>query len=80
MKDENASRLYKVGDLVQYTPHFQDPVGPWKMFGDIGIVVSVQNQDDYRIIRVLWVTDNIELEMAEACLTKINDPSLTKKE
>ena len=35
MKDENASRLFSVGDLVQYTPHFQDPVGPLKMFGDL---------------------------------------------
>ena len=77
MQDENVSKLFKVGDLVQYTPHFQDPEGPWKMFGDLGVVVSVENQAGYQIIRVRWLTDSIELEMAESCLTKIDESYLT---
>ena len=80
MNDESASKLFKVGDLVQYTPHFQDPIGPWKMFGDIGIVVSVENQEGYQVIRVRWLADSIELEMAESCLTKIDASYLTKKD
>ena len=79
MKEENASKLFKVGDLVQYTPHYQDPVGPWKMFGDIGIITEVRDSDEkYQIIYVYWVTDGIELEMAVECLTKITDPEKIK--
>tara|TARA_B100001778_G_scaffold302413_1_gene279064 strand:- start:2752 stop:2991 length:240 start_codon:yes stop_codon:yes gene_type:complete len=74
MKEKSDSKLFKVGDLVQYTPHFQDPVGPWKMFGDLGIVTYVDYSDErYPVIRVHWVTDGIEIEMADVCLTKVKN-------
>ena len=78
MQDENVLKLFNVGDLVQYTPHYQDPVGPWKMFGDLGIVTYIDYLDKkYQIVRVFWLTDGIELEMAMECLTKI--PSQEKQ-
>ncbi len=84
MQEENVLKLFDVGDLVQYVSYFDDPVAPWKMFGDLGIVVSVRYiEDRYQVIKVRWFSDNSEIDMAPECLMKLKDMDLeknTKKE
>ena len=72
MQEKIALKLFKIGDLVQYTPYYQDDVGPWKMFGDLGIVIDVRMlEDKYQVIKVKWFSDSSELDMSSECLTKI---------
>ncbi len=82
MQKENVSRSYKVGDLVRYTPHYEDDVGPWQMFGDLGVVVGIRETDyKYQAIRVHWLADNSVLDVPPDCLTKVNifhEKDLTK--
>lgn len=81
MQKENVLGLFKIGDLVQYMSFYDDPEGPWKMFGDLGIVVSVRVIDDnYQVVKVRWFSDNSEIDMAPECLSKIeisDNPDLT---
>ena len=78
MQDENASKLLKIGDLVQYISYYDDPVGPWKMFGDLGIVVSIRTIDNkYQVIKVRWFSDNSEIDMASECLRKVKVSELS---
>ena len=75
MRDENASKLFKVGDLVQYTPYYPDDTGPWQIFGDLGIVVKIREiEKNHQIVKVRWTSDNSELDMSSECLTKLNLP------
>ena len=77
MQKEAASKLYKVGDLVQYTPYYNDDIGPWQMIGDLGIVVSVRLiENGYQVVKVRWFSDNSEIDMASDCLTKLNASDL----
>jgi len=72
MGDEDASKLFKVGDLVRYISYFDDPIGPWEMFGDLGIVVGIREVDkQYQVIKVRWFSDNSEIDMASECLRKV---------
>lgn len=80
MKDEGALKLFETGDLVQYTSYYDDPIGPWKMFGDLGIVVSVRViEDRYQVVKVRWFSDNSEIDMAPECLIKVKDLDLDKQ-
>ena len=80
MKDEGALKLFETGDLVQYTSYYDDPVGPWKMFGDLGIVISVRViEDRYQVVKVRWFSDNSEIDMAPECLIKVKDLDLDKQ-
>ena len=73
MQRENVSKLYKVGDLVEYTPYYEDDVGPWQMIGDLGIIVNIrETEHGYQVIKVRWFSDKSELDMAPDCLTKVN--------
>jgi hypothetical protein len=75
MREDGALKLFKIGDLVQYTSFYDDPIGPWKMFGDLGIVVSVRIiEDKYQVVKVRWFSDNSEIDMAPECLIKLNEP------
>ena len=79
MQSENALRLFEVGDLVQYTSYYDDPVAPWKMIGDLGIVISVRFIDDkYQVVKVRWLTDNSQMDMAPECLIRLKDTNLDK--
>ena len=79
MRKEVALKSFKVGDLVQYTPYYNDDVGPWQMVGDLGIVVGIREiEGQYQVIKVRWFSDNSEIDMAPDCLTKINVSRLEK--
>jgi hypothetical protein len=82
MQKKTVSKSYKIGDLVRYTPYYDDDIGPWQMVGDLGVVVSVREvEHKYQVVKVLWFSDNSEIDMAPDCLTKIdisNDKDLTK--
>ena len=72
MDDESVLKLLKVGDLVQYISYYDDEVGPWKMFGDLGIVVGIRTVESrYQVIKVRWFSDNSEIDMASECLIKV---------
>ena len=78
MQEESVSKSFKVGELVQYTSYYDDPVGPWKMFGDLGIVVAVRTvEGKYQVVKVRWICDSSEIDMSPECLIriKINDHS-----
>ncbi len=67
-----VSKLFKVGDLVRYISYYDDPVGPWEMFGDLGIVVNIRIvEQQYQVVKVRWFSDNSEIDMASECLTKV---------
>ena len=73
MQEETVSRLFKIGELVQYMSYYDDPEGPWKMFGDLGIIVAIRVVEDrYQVIKVRWFSDNSEIDMAPECLIKID--------
>ena len=72
MSGGGVLKLLKVGDLVQYTSYYDDDEGPWQMFGDLGIVVGIRTVEfRYQVIKVRWLSDNSEIDMASECLTKI---------
>jgi len=72
MQEESALKLFKVGELVQYVSYYNDPDGPWKMFGDLGIIVSIRVvEDKYQVVKVRWFSDNSEIDMAPECLMKV---------
>ena len=80
MQEEGALKLFEIGDLVQYTSYYDDPIGPWKMLGDLGIVVSVRViEDRYQVVKVRWFSDNSEIDMAPDCLIKVKDLDLDKQ-
>ena len=80
MQEEGALKSFDIGDLVQYTSYYDDPVGPWKMLGDLGIVVSVRViEDRYQVVKVRWFSDNSEIDMAPECLIKVKDLDLDKQ-
>ena len=65
--------MFKVGDLVQYISYYDDPIGPWKMTGDLGIVLGVRVlEDKYLVVKVRWLSDNTELDMAAESLLKVD--------
>ena len=75
MQDENVLKLFKVGDLVQYTPYYPDDIGPWQIFGNLGIVVGTREiEKQHQIVKVRWVSDNSELDMSSDSITKISLP------
>jgi len=72
MENDDALKLFKVGDLVQYTSYYDDDAGPWKSFGDLGIVVATKFiEERYQVIKVRWFSDGSEIDMASDCLIKI---------
>ena len=72
MASGSVSRLFKIGDLVRYTSYYDDEVGPWEMFGDLGIVVNIRIVEQrYQVVKVRWFSDNSEIDMASECLTKV---------
>ena len=80
MQEEGALKSFEIGDLVQYTSYYDDPVGPWKMLGDLGIVVAVRViEDRYQVVKVRWFSDNSEIDMAPECLIKVKDLDLDKQ-
>ena len=80
MQEEGALKSFEIGDLVQYTSYYDDPIGPWKMLGDLGIVISVRViEDRYQVVKVRWFSDNSEIDMAPECLIKVKDLDLDKQ-
>ena len=81
MQEESVLKSFEVGELVQYMSYYDDPEGPWKMFGDLGIVVAIRVVDDrYQVVKVRWFSDNSEIDMSPECLIKVDitdDSSLT---
>ena len=72
MQEESVLKLFKIGELVQYISFYDDPEGPWTMFGDLGIVVSVRTvEHDYQVVKVRWFSDNSEIDMAPECLNRV---------
>tara|TARA_B100000886_G_C20141446_1_gene374158 strand:- start:290 stop:535 length:246 start_codon:yes stop_codon:yes gene_type:complete len=70
---------FEVGDLVQYTSYYDDPIGPWKMLGDLGIIISIRYiEDRYQVIKVRWFSDNTEIDMSPECLIRVKDLDLDK--
>ena len=65
---------FKVGDLVMYTPYYNDADGPWVMSGDLGIVVKIVKVDEsYQILRIRWADEGVdESDMACDVVKKIN--------
>lgn len=81
MGKESVSRLFKVGDLVQYTSFYDDPIGPWESKSDLGIVVAIKIvEQDYQVIKVRWFSDNSEVDMAPESLLRVKDLDLDKME
>jgi len=83
MQEKTVSKSYKIGDLVQYTPYYEDDIGPWQMIGDLGVVVSVREvEHKYQVVKIRWFSDNSEIDMAPDCLTRVDistDKSLTEE-
>ena len=81
MAKKSVSRLFEVGDLVQYTSYYDDPIGPWESKSDLGIVVGIRTvEQDYQVIKVRWLSDNSEVDMAAESLLKVKDLDLDKME
>ena len=66
-----SKSFFKVGDLVQYFSYYDDPQGPWEMFGDLGIVVQIRTVKAHQVVKVRWFSDSSEIDMAADCLIKI---------
>tara|TARA_A100001015_G_C14946788_1_gene694997 strand:+ start:738 stop:983 length:246 start_codon:yes stop_codon:yes gene_type:complete len=74
MKDCDVLKSFSIGDLVQYVSYYDDPIGPWKMSGDLGIVVALRKIDGkYEVVRVRWISDNSVMDMAPESLMLISD-------
>ncbi len=81
MEKKNALKSFEVGDLVQYVSFYDDPIGPWEIKGDLGIVLSIRTvQEDYQVIKVRWFSDNNEVDMAPESLLRVKDLDLDKME
>ena len=81
MGKESVSRLFEVGDLVQYVSFYDDPIGPWEIKEDLGIVLAIRTvQEDYQVIKVRWFADNNEVDMAPESLLRVKDLDLDKME
>ncbi len=75
LNDISGSQTFEVGDLVIYTPYYDDPDGAWVMCGDLGIVVKTVevSHKEFQIVRVKWVTEGVdEVDMASDILKKID--------
>ena len=81
-KNSLPSRKFKVGDLVMYTPHYDDPDGSWVMNGDMGIIIEIKSFDKeqergYQIIKVRWINDDIDpVDMASDVVKLVNAEEL----
>ena len=67
------SHKFKIGDLVMYAPHFHDPDGPWVMSGDMGIIIDMRQSEDYQVVKVSWLDQDLGCgDMATEILTKVD--------
>ena len=72
---------FKVGDLVLYAPYFNGD-GPWRMKGDLGVVVNIRWTSDtekFQIVTVKWVNGEMDdVDMASQILKKVTPDELKK--
>ena len=72
IKKTSKSHEFKIGDLVMYAPHFHDPDGPWVMSGDMGIVIGIRESNDYQVVKVSWINQDLgSADMATEILIKV---------
>ena len=70
---KSSTRTYfQVGDLIEYSPYSEPNDGAWIMKGDLGVVLDVTPVGkEYYIVRVKWVSNGNESDMACDVINKI---------